>query len=166
MEGRSEGPRRLRRCAARVSVRNASMSRPCSSRVLVAVKMRSTKRLSSSLCVPKDVFLYMTACRMQRSPKLLVGPKPGTSTDVQRHFSHWRISRAMPAVFFSARRAVQLRYPRVSGIHLHHALASPRQTSSCPAPRFRSPRARLLFNQANVVNGYNDFTSREKRSCR
>jgi hypothetical protein len=32
--------------------------------------MRSTKRLPSSLFVPKDVFLYMTACRMQHSPKL------------------------------------------------------------------------------------------------
>jgi hypothetical protein len=28
----------------------------------------------------------------------------------------------------------QLRDARVSGIHLHHVLATPRQTSSCPSP--------------------------------
>src|SRR6218665_3216236 len=33
-EGRSEGPRRSRRCEARVSVKKASTSRPCSLRVV------------------------------------------------------------------------------------------------------------------------------------
>jgi hypothetical protein len=47
-----------------------------------------------------------------------------------------------------------LRDARVSGIHLHHALATPRHTSSCLAPRFWSRRTQLLFSQANAVNGY------------
>jgi hypothetical protein len=67
-----------------VPVRKASMSRPYRFRGVVAVKMRSTKRR-----------------RMHRLPELSVGSSPGTSTNVYRHLFKRRLSRALPAVFFS-----------------------------------------------------------------
>ncbi|EAU67066.1 hypothetical protein STIAU_4175 [Stigmatella aurantiaca DW4/3-1] len=74
----------------------------CSRSVVTTVRIRSTKRLPSGDCVPKLVFLYMTAWRMVRSPKLLVGSSPSTWTNVHMADSSFRISAAVPAVLSSA----------------------------------------------------------------
>jgi hypothetical protein len=50
--------------------------RPCCFSIADTVRIRSTKRLPSGLCIPKIDFLQMTTWRMARSASLLVGSIP------------------------------------------------------------------------------------------
>ena len=55
----------------------------CWRQVSRMVSRVSTKRLPDSLWVPNEVLRQMTAWRSERSPRLLVGSKPGSSRNSQ-----------------------------------------------------------------------------------
>src|SRR5262245_40379646 len=73
--------------ASMQSLRKANTFLPCCRQVCTTVSTRSTNRLPCGLSVPPLVLRHNTPCRSARSPALLVGSTPSTSTNVHSHFS-------------------------------------------------------------------------------
>src|SRR6185369_16835983 len=80
------------------SLRKANTFLLCCRQVGTTVSTHSTNRFPCGLSVPPLVLRHNTPCRSARSPALLVGSTPSTSTNVHSHFSWASSSRHIPAV--------------------------------------------------------------------
>src|SRR5262245_61391912 len=100
--------------ASMQSLRKANTFLPCCRQVCATVSTRSTNRLPAWLSVPPLVLRHNTPCRSARSPALLVGSTPSTSTNVHSRFPWASSSRHVPPVLLQPHTLPHRKAPRIA----------------------------------------------------